>query len=705
MKIEIENPQTLSLERKNKMHEAREAIIDRLAIELPTNIDLERFLRVVVSEIGRMMQADRCDLIQLTEDNELQISHEWRANESIPVSEGTRIPINAEKLSEHFDLTKPIVVNDTSKAKDAKVRFLAKALETRSLLVLPIVLSGKVIGLLGLHDTSSPRVWLDEEVSFLESIGSQLAIGYQYTSLYVNQELESKRTNALLEIANTLNSHSDFDLLSSKVLERAVSILGANYGALGVLDQTEKRISLESFKMAEGIKPNSVLQMIEEHNQALDLEPFPKIREILKNGTTLKLLDSDLALPMRLVFNSQFDGNSALVAPVRVGGHPFGLLGFVWNKETEKGFKDHEIALVEGIADQIGTALERDHLSAEIMRLKNELNERNSSRIIGQAPNIRRAVELAFTVADTTTTVLIQGESGTGKELIANLIHYNSGREDKPYVKINCGAIPESLMESELFGHEKGAFTDAHTARKGRFEEASGGTLFLDEIGELSMPAQVKLLRVLQEGEFMRIGSSDLKKVDVRVIAASNVNLEKAVEEERFRRDLYYRLSVFPIALPPLRERPEDINLLVFHFLELYKEKSGRFVSGISNEALRALVNYEWHGNVRELENAIERAVIIASGRQIEIDDLPEAISRKAFEAFAEIREERAIAAGEGRSIGIELELPTAMEEVEKRIIGATLDYTRGDKSKAAKLLNIGRKTLYRKLNKYQTES
>jgi DNA-binding NtrC family response regulator len=293
---------------------------------------------------------------------------------------------------------------------------------------------------------------------------------------------------------------------------------------------------------------------------------------------------------------------------------------------------------------------------------------------------------------------------GYGKELLANLIHFNSGREDKPYIKINCGAIPETLLESELFGHEKGSFTDARAQRIGRFEEADGGTLFLDEIGEMSMQAQVRLLRVLQDGEITRIGGNDVIKSDVRVIAASNLNLEKAVENGTFRKDLFYRLSVFPITIPPLRDRVEDIQPLVFHFLERYKEKTGRFISGISKDALRALVNYEWSGNVRELENSIERAVIIASGRQIELDDLPEAISKRVFAAVAQARQERARAAGDGLSIGIEIELPASMDEIEKKVITATLDYTEGDKSRAARLLNIGRKTLYRKLEQYDGE-
>jgi transcriptional regulator with GAF, ATPase, and Fis domain len=703
MKIELESPsnsENLSLERKIRMHEAREAIITRLARDLPTNIDLERFLNVVVSEIGRMMNADRCDLLQLTPDSELRISHEWRKNESIPSSIGTTIPIDSEKLSERFDLSKPIKLNDTSTAKDATLRFFTKALETKSLLIVPINLSGKVVGLLGLHDTHAPREWLEEEIQFLDAIAQQLAIGYQYTSLYVTQEQETRRTNALLEIANTLNSHSDFKEVSSRVLERAVELVGADYGALGVLDQTGKKISLASFKSAEGVEPNAVLQMIEEHGQSLDLEPFPALGDILREGT-MKIIDTQLPFAIRLIFNSQLNGKAALVSPVRVAGQAFGLLGFVWGEERETFFSDHDVALVEGISDQIGTALERDQLSAEIMRLKSALHQKQSE-IIGQAAPIRRSIELALNVADTNSTVLINGESGTGKELLANLIHYNSGRENKPYIKINCGAIPESLLESELFGHEKGAFTDARSQRKGRFEEADGGTLFLDEIGEMPLSAQVKLLRVLQDGELTRIGGSEVIKTDARVIAATNTDLEKAIEESKFRKDLYYRLSVFPITLPPLRERIEDINLLVYHFLERYKEKTGRFVSGISKEALRALVNYEWLGNVRELENAIERAVIIASGRQIELDDLPEAISKKAFELNAQARQERAKAAGEGRAVNLEIEFPATMDEIEKQAIELALDYTSGDKSRASRLLNIGRKTLYRKLESFQ---
>jgi transcriptional regulator with GAF, ATPase, and Fis domain len=694
--------QSLSLERKIKMHEAREAIINRLAPDLHTAIDLDRFLRAIVSELGRMMDVDRCDVIQLVSDGELRISHEWRASEDVPKSEGMTIPVDLRQLATRIDLTKPIPVHDTSApGLDPKVRLLAATLGTRSLLVVPVVLGGDVLGLVGLHNTRAPRTWLDDEISFLQSIARQVAVGYQYTRLYTDKQREADRTRALLEIANAINARSDFNQVTSLVLERAIELVGANYAALGVNDPSGTRISLVAFKAAPHAATDGVRGLIDAHGQSIDITEFPALRDLVAKGETLRLLDSQLPLPLRLIFNATLGGRAALVAPVRIGDQTFGLLGLVWSEARDK-FEEHETALVEGIADQIGTALERDQLSAEVMRLRSALNERNyEDRIIGQAPGIRRAIELALSVADTQTSVLLQGESGTGKELIANLIHYNSQRRDKPYIKLNCGAIPETLLESELFGHERGAFTDARARRRGRFEEADGGTLFLDEIGEMSLAAQVRLLRVLQDGEFTRVGSNEVLKADVRVIAASNVDLQRAVEQGTFRRDLYYRLSVFPIHLPPLRERAGDIHPLVIHFIEHYKQKTGRFISGISREALQALISYDWPGNVRELENAIERAVIIASGRSIELADLPEAISANWLAERARLRGERVLAASEGRALRLEIDVPSPMDEIERRAIEATLEYTAGDKTHAARALGIGRKTLYRKLQRY----
>ena len=694
--------QSLSLERKIKMHEAREGIINRLAMTLPRAINLDRFLTVIVSELGRMMNVDRCDVIHLKSASELRISHEWRASDDVPSSLGTVIPLDLKQLSAHVDIRKPIRLNDTAApGLDQKVRFLTANLGTRSLLVVPVMLGDDVLGLVGLHTTSTPREWLDDEVSFLESIAGQIAIGYQYTRLYSDKEREAETKRALLSIANALNARSDFREVSSLVLERAIALVGADYSALGVLDPAGGKISLAAFKAAPDAAVDAIQELFDEHGKSLDVTAFPAMVEVLAQGKTLRLLDTDLPFPIRLAFNAVLGGRAALVAPVRVAGQTFGLLGLVWS-EAREGFNEHEVALVEGIADQIGTALERDQLSAEVMHLRTALHERyGGDRIIGQTPGIRRAIELGLSVADTQTTVLIEGESGTGKELLANLIHFNSGREDQPYVKLNCGAIPETLLESELFGHEKGAFTDARALRRGRFEEANGGTLFLDEVGEMSPSAQVKLLRVIQDGELTGVGGNEVIKTDVRVLAASNVDLKRAVELGSFRQDLFYRLSVFPIKLPPLRERPEDIHPLVIHFIEHYKQKTGRFISGISKDALQAMITYDWPGNVRELENAIERAVIIASGRQIELEDLPEAISKIALQERDQIKVERAKAASEGRTTTFEITVPSSMEEIERQAIEATLDYTEGDKSHAARALGIGRKTLYRKLEQY----
>jgi transcriptional regulator with GAF, ATPase, and Fis domain len=698
--------QTLSLERKMKMHEAREAIIDRLAPNIHSEIDLDKFLHAIVAELGRMMDVDRCDVIQMVRSGELRISHEWRAGADVPSSLGTSFPVDLSQLGERFNLAQPIRLDDTSATNlDPRVGLLPASLGTRSLLIVPVVLDGNVLGLVGLHTTRSARRWEDEEVSFLQSIARQIAVGYQYARLYTEQQREAERTRALLEIANILNARSDFGELTSHVLERAGSLVGADYCALGVIEPGGQSISLAAFKAAPHATTARVRELIESHGKSIDISAFPAVVELLAKPRTLRVIDSTLPEPVRYAFNATLGGRAALVAPVRIGEQTFGLLGFVWSQPREV-FEEHEVALVEGIAVQLGTALERDQLSAEVMRLRSVLHERNAEdRIIGQEPAIRRAIELALNVADTATSVLVQGESGTGKELLANLIHYNSRRKDKPYVKLNCGAIPETLLETELFGHERGAFTDARQRRRGRFEEADGGTLFLDEIGEMSLSAQVSLLRVLQDGELTRVGGSEVLKTDVRVIAASNVDLARAVEQGTFRRDLFYRLSVFPIVLPPLRERPGDIHTLVIHFLEHYKQKTGRFIPGISRRALEALINYDWPGNVRELENAIERAVIIASGRQIEPEDLPESISRVVAEERTRERGERQRAAQEGRAFTLEISIPASVDEIERRAIEATLDYTGGDKTRAARALGIGRKTLYRKLRQYDGEA
>jgi len=301
--------------------------------------------------------------------------------------------------------------------------------------------------------------------------------------------------------------------------------------------------------------------------------------------------------------------------------------------------------------------------------------------IVGRSRALQRVVQLVRQVASSAATVLISGESGTGKELVAEAIHRLSPRRDAPLVKVSCPTLPDTLLESELFGHERGAFTGAVERRKGRFEVADGGTVFLDEVALLSPGMQAKLLRVLQDGSFERLGSSETRRVDVRVLAATNTDLDEAVRRGAFREDLYYRLNVVSIPIPPLRERPEDIPLLAEHFLRLYREKNGRKILGITREAMACLVHFSWPGNVRELENVIERAVVLARGDRIGLHDLPEWITGRS-----------------GAPQGISIPVGTSIREAERRLIEATLRHSRGDKSTAAGLLGITRRTIYRKL-------
>lgn len=336
------------------------------------------------------------------------------------------------------------------------------------------------------------------------------------------------------------------------------------------------------------------------------------------------------------------------------------------------------------IKKAITKALEAQTLLMENRRLRQALREKASfSKIIGTSPAFAQIMDLVSKVAPTRSTILLSGESGTGKEIIAEAIHFASSRGEGPIVKINCGALTETLLESELFGHEKGAFTGAHQQRIGRFEMANGGTLFLDEIGEMSLGMQIKLLRVLQDGCFERVGSSRTIQVDVRIIAATNRDLEREVKEGRFRQDLFYRLNVITIEIPPLRERVEDIPLLAGYFLNKYSELNTKNILGFSPEVHQVLSNYPWPGNVRELENIVERAVSLCQTATIELSDLPARLTGSP-------------AAGSYLVVPIGISL----DEIEQSVLKKTLIKTKGDKKAAARLLGISLSSLYNKLNR-----
>ena len=342
----------------------------------------------------------------------------------------------------------------------------------------------------------------------------------------------------------------------------------------------------------------------------------------------------------------------------------------------------------------VARATEHSLLKKENEYLKQRLGEKfDRQNIIGQSLAMVKLLEMVEQVAPTQATVLITGESGTGKEMIANAIHANSSRAAAPFVKINCAALAETLLESELFGHEKGAFTGADRRREGKFVQADTGSLFLDEVSEMSPAMQVKLLRVLQERELTRVGGSEVVRIDVRVIAASNKDLKKEIREGRFREDLFYRLNVVALTVPPLRDRAEDIPLMAQQFLKTFAERNARTLSGFTPRALVKLGQYSWPGNIRELMNAVERAVVLARGAVIDADDLVFPMAEAAVCADGAL-------SGGGVTAGA-LSLP--LEEVEKRSILEALAAAGGNKSEAARRLGITRKTLRKKLEKYQS--
>ena len=337
------------------------------------------------------------------------------------------------------------------------------------------------------------------------------------------------------------------------------------------------------------------------------------------------------------------------------------------------------------IVKSVKKAAERQSLVTENRSLKSEIARLTTHEIVGSSPALRRVLEIATQAAPSSATVLVLGESGTGKELLARFIHERSGRSKGPFVAVNCAAIPESILEAELFGHERGAFTGAFARREGRFAKAAGGTLFLDEIGELSPAVQVKLLRVLQEGEYEPIGG-DTARADVRIVAATNKDLRAEVSAGRFREDLFYRLNVIAITAPPLRARREDIPLLVDHFLGKYCKKNARPRLVAPPEVMALLSEYSWPGNVRELENVIERAVVLCRGSRLELSDLPDTLHEpKGAEPST-----------------VTFSVGTPLDEVERRLLRETLRYAKGDKSVAAQLLGISTRTIYRKLGEME---
>jgi len=479
----------------------------------------------------------------------------------------------------------------------------------------------------------------------------------------------ARNLNALLKISRVVHAIRDLEELQAQLLDLTFEVVPAGRGAILLSD-------------GAGLEFNCLYARTRQAGQPQLVRVSRTIaRQVMKDNVAILGVDVAASGALREVESlAASEVRSLLCVPLTVFQRVIGCIYLDSTNATNRFQEDH-LQLVAAIAGISAVALDNARrlqwLEQENQRLTTEVRQEQS--LVGEGARIKEIFQFLARVAPTESTVLIEGESGTGKELAAKALHRNSHRANKPFVAINCAAIPETLLESDLFGHERGAFTGAAVQKKGRLEVADGGVVFLDEIGELAPALQVKLLRVLQEREFERVGGTHTIKVDIRLIAATNRDLNDAVRTGQFRQDLYYRLAVVRLTMPPLRERREDIPMLTRHFVQKYAKRSKVKPKPVSREAMAALVNYEWPGNVRELENAIERALVMGSADMVRLEDLPESLLEQ--ESAAEMHEGKYHA---------------SVKELKKQLIIDAVEQTRGNYVEAAAILGVHPNYLHR---------
>src|SRR5882672_8441119 len=606
----------------------------------------------------------------------------WQTQQSFVVSdaeEETRFPDFLKRLREH---------------------------NVRSLAILPLTTAQRRLGSMGFGRLVPQRV-TDTELQFMERVASQVAVAvdnalnFETSQAYQSQlARERDRLRVLLEINNVLITSRELPDLFSGIVKTLERVIHHDYTSLALLDSQTGLLKIHDLDF-----PGHQNLIKQEVTVPRDTSPSARAiadgQPFLARGTEIDRFQNEVIRALRTA-----GVQTICCVPLITHGQAFGTLNAASRRND--AFSPQDVELLQQVAAQIAIAVENALAFKEIDALKNKLAEEklyleeeirsefNFEEIVGESPALKRALAQVELAAPAGTTVLLLGETGTGKELFARAIHNLSPRRDRTFVKINCAAIPSGLLESELFGHERGAFTGAISQKIGRFELADRGTLFLDEVGDLPLELQPKLLRVLQEQEFERFGGNRTQRVDVRVVAATNVDLSQRVAERAFRSDLYYRLNVFPIQVPALRERPEDIPLLVRYFVQRFSRSLNKEVEYIPADAMEALSNYSWPGNIRELENLLERAVLLSPGKELRVP-------------LSELKS-ATLAAAAGTESSSSLTSPTSLtstistlEEAERQHILRALKQTQwriaGPKG-AAVLLGMKRTTLQARMRK-----
>jgi len=626
-------------------------VVSRLAVTLSESIPFERL------HVLRLDRAESFVLYVATAGGELEVTGHRIGDEGMPID-----PADAE---------------------------------TRSRILCAVRQGARVHGALWVA-SSQERAFTEQHQALVDSVVDLLGLAFEHNAIVEREKLRRERIDSLRGLLHTMAESLDIRTVFADIAE--VVRGGLSHDILTLTSWGEDGASFRVYAMAGAeVDDPSFWAPV-----ALSAEDRAQLQ---RDAYVIHDADAEIAPDtVRGRIFKRLTVRSALRVPMPLGSHVFGSLFFL-SRQTD-AFIDDDVDFARRVADHLALALSHERLAAaarrdeearevaarleaQVATLTRELESRSGHRrVIGRSRLWQDVLAHAARVARTETTVLLTGESGTGKEVVARFIHHASRRSDGPFVAINCAALPDQLLESELFGHERGAFTGAVAAKPGRIEQANGGVLFLDEVGEMAPAVQAKLLRVLEEREFMRLGSTRVLRADIRVIAATNRDLHSAMRRGEFREDLYYRLGVFEIALPPLRDRLEDVLELADSFLEQIGETVGRPAAGIARDAKDQLLGYAWPGNVRELRNAIERAVILADGGYIRSEHLPVTASRPS----------------PANPEGATPPLPVGgvnLEAIERSLVVKALTQARHNKTRAAKLLGLTRAQLYSRIEKY----
>ncbi|HVR74987.1 MAG TPA: sigma 54-interacting transcriptional regulator [Planctomycetota bacterium] len=681
--------------------DSRLSILQEISLALNSTLEPDKLIELILDLSIRYTGATTGSLILITEDRCLDIvaARGLGAN----VKDEVRLRVGEGITGWVAIHGRPLNVPDVL----ADERYIMVKEHIRSELAVPMVLNKRVIGVISV-DSTCPANFNDDDLQLLTIVGTQAAQILENARTFADLQLKARQDETLLEISQALGSALDLEELFKSVMEILSRRCHMTRGFLVLSDPERDELAIE---IAYGLTPEQVAKGRYQKGEGI-------IGTVFRTGKPYGAKDTR--------FDPQFLGRtgairpvdetlSFLAGPIHLENQVTGVFGVVKVFAGDAEFET-DMALVQIVASTLsqavkihrGVAREKAKLIQENRLLREELGTRyRFDNIVGSSSAMQKVFSIITNVAPSRSTVLIRGESGTGKELIAHAIHFNSPRAEKPFVRVNCAAIPEHLLEAELFGHLKGSFTGAFADRKGKFVLADGGTIFLDEIGDMSPLLQAKILRVLQEREVEAVGAESVVKVDVRVLAATHQNLEALIEQKKFREDLYYRLNVVPIHVPPLRERLEDIRVLAEHFHEKFRKENGLPDLKFSPEAVRMLMRYRWPGNVRELENAVERAVVLSDGKLIQPLDFPGILDDAVPALEAGRPGPKSLAEAVSLFLDGSLGGPPpdgqiwdkTFRTVEEVLIRRALDRVKGVRLQAADLLGIHRNTLRKKLN------